>query len=113
MRIAPDEVALALRRHATSKIKSQSDLFRIRTLGFRGEALPSIASVSHMVIETATADSAHGLHLEAKGGVIEKEEPVSRPVGTQITVSDLFYNTLLVSNTFAVNRLNYHILLML
>lgn len=91
--IAPDEVALALRRHATSKIKSQSDLFRIRTLGFRGEALPSIASVSHMVIETATADSAHGLHLEAKGGVIEKEEPVSRPVGTQITVSDLFYNT--------------------
>ncbi|HEL2219150.1 TPA: DNA mismatch repair endonuclease MutL [Streptococcus suis] len=91
--IAPDEVALALRRHATSKIKSQSDLFRIRTLGFRGEALPSIASVSHMIIETATADSAHGLHLEAKGGVIEKEEPVSRPVGTQITVSDLFYNT--------------------
>ncbi|HEL1630109.1 TPA: DNA mismatch repair endonuclease MutL [Streptococcus suis] len=91
--IAPDEVVLALRRHATSKIKSQSDLFRIRTLGFRGEALPSIASVSHMIIETATADSAHGLHLEAKGGVIEKEEPVSRPVGTQITVSDLFYNT--------------------
>ncbi|HEM4424620.1 TPA: DNA mismatch repair endonuclease MutL [Streptococcus suis] len=91
--IAPDEVALALRRHATSKIKSQSDLFRIRTLGFRGEALPSIASVSQMVIETAKADSAHGLHLEAKGGVIEKEEPVSRPVGTQITVSDLFYNT--------------------
>ncbi|HEL1611534.1 TPA: DNA mismatch repair endonuclease MutL [Streptococcus suis] len=91
--IAPDEVALALRRHATSKIKSQSDLFRIRTLGFRGEALPSIASVSHIIIETATAHSAHGLHLEAKGGVIEKEEPVSRPVGTQITVSDLFYNT--------------------
>ncbi|MCK4024298.1 DNA mismatch repair endonuclease MutL [Streptococcus suis] len=91
--IAPDEVALALRRHATSKIKSQSDLFRIRTLGFRGEALPSIASVSHMIIGTATADSAHGLHLEAKGGVIEKEKPVSRPVGTQITVSDLFYNT--------------------
>ncbi|NQP36395.1 DNA mismatch repair endonuclease MutL [Streptococcus suis] len=91
--IGPDEVALALRRHATSKIKNQSDLFRIRTLGFRGEALPSIASVSQMVIETATADSAHGLHLEAKGGVIEKEEPVSRPVGTQITVSDLFYNT--------------------
>ncbi|HFU4086313.1 TPA: DNA mismatch repair endonuclease MutL [Streptococcus suis] len=91
--IAPDEVALALRRHATSKIKNQSDLFRIRTLGFRGEALPSIASVSQMVIETATADSAHGLHLEAKGGFIKKEEPVSRPVGTQITVSDLFYNT--------------------
>ncbi|HEM3203195.1 TPA: DNA mismatch repair endonuclease MutL [Streptococcus suis 8830] len=91
--ITPDEVALALRRHATSKIKSQSDLFRIRTLGFRGEALPSIASVSQMVIETATANHSHGLRLEAKGGDIEKEEPVSRPVGTQITVSDLFYNT--------------------
>ena len=91
--IAPDEVALALRRHATSKIKSQSDLFRIRTLGFRGEALPSIASVSQVVIETATTNHSHGLRLEAKGGVIEKEEPVSRPVGTQITVSELFYNT--------------------
>ncbi|HEM2549248.1 TPA: DNA mismatch repair endonuclease MutL [Streptococcus suis] len=91
--IAPDEVALALRRHATSKIKNQSDLFRIRTLGFRGEALPSIASVSQMVIETATVDHAHGLRLVSKGGVIESEEPISRPVGTQITVSDLFYNT--------------------
>ncbi|HEL2058294.1 TPA: DNA mismatch repair endonuclease MutL [Streptococcus suis] len=91
--IAPDQVALALRRHATSKIKNQADLFRIRTLGFRGEALPSIASVSQMVIETATADHAHGLRLVSKGGVIESEEPISRPVGTQMTVSDLFYNT--------------------
>lgn len=91
--IAHDEVRLALRRHATSKIKNQADLFRIRTLGFRGEALPSIASVSQMVIETATADHPHGILLEAKGGVVEKEEPISRPVGTQLTVSDLFYNT--------------------
>ncbi|HFI0057496.1 TPA: DNA mismatch repair endonuclease MutL [Streptococcus suis] len=91
--IAHDEVRLALRRHATSKIKNQADLFRIRTLGFRGEALPSIASVSQMVIETATADHPHGILLEAKGGVVEKEEPISRPVGTQMTVSDLFYNT--------------------
>lgn len=91
--IAPDQVALALRRHATSKIKNQADLFRIRTLGFRGEALPSIASVSQMVIETATAHHAHGLRLVSKGGIVELEEPISRPVGTQITVSDLFYNT--------------------
>ncbi|HFR3538976.1 TPA: DNA mismatch repair endonuclease MutL [Streptococcus suis] len=91
--IAPDQVALALRRHATSKIKNQADLFRIRTLGFRGEALPSIASVSQMVIETATANHAHGLRLVSKGGIVELEEPISRPVGTQITVSDLFYNT--------------------
>ncbi|MBL6537904.1 DNA mismatch repair endonuclease MutL [Streptococcus suis] len=91
--IAPDQVALALRRHATSKIKNQADLFRIRTLGFRGEALPSIASVSHMTIETATDQHAHGLRLVSKGGVIESEEPISRPVGTQMIVSDLFYNT--------------------
>lgn len=91
--IAPDQVALALRRHATSKIKNQADLFRIRTLGFRGEALPSIASVSHMTIETATDQHTQGLRLVSKGGVIESEEPISRPVGTQMTVSDLFYNT--------------------
>lgn len=91
--IAPSQVALALRRHATSKIKSQADLFRIRTLGFRGEALPSIASVSRLTIETATADAPHGTYLEAKGGVVEKEEVISRPIGTEIVVSDLFYNT--------------------
>ncbi|HFI0149118.1 TPA: DNA mismatch repair endonuclease MutL [Streptococcus suis] len=91
--IAPDQVALALRRHATSKIKNQADLFRIRTLGFRGEALPSIASVSHLTIETATDQHTHGLCLVSNGGVVELEEPISRPVGTQMTVSDLFYNT--------------------
>ncbi|HFU4000370.1 TPA: DNA mismatch repair endonuclease MutL [Streptococcus suis] len=91
--IAPDQVALALRRHATSKIKNQADLFRIRTLGFRGEALPSIASVSHLTIETATDQHTYGLRLVSKGGVIESEEPISRPVGTHMTVSDLFYNT--------------------
>ncbi|MGT2753817.1 DNA mismatch repair endonuclease MutL [Streptococcus ovis] len=91
--IAADEVALALRRHATSKIKTQADLFRIRTLGFRGEALPSIASVSRMTVQTATADGAHGWLLEAHGGETVREEPISRPVGTQMTVEDLFYNT--------------------
>ncbi|MBF0818150.1 DNA mismatch repair endonuclease MutL [Streptococcus acidominimus] len=91
--IAPDQVALALRRHATSKIKSQSDLFRIRTLGFRGEALPSIASVSRTQIETATEAVVHGLVLEAAAGQVTREEVVSRPVGTRIAVEDLFYNT--------------------
>lgn len=91
--IAPDQVALALRRHATSKIKSQSDLFRIRTLGFRGEALPSIASVSRIQIETATEAAVHGLVLEAAAGQVTREEVVSRPVGTRIAVEDLFYNT--------------------
>ena len=91
--IAPDEVALALRRHATSKIKTQADLFRIRTLGFRGEALPSIASVSRMSVQTATAAHTHGWLLESHGGEVVREEAISRPIGTQITVEDLFFNT--------------------
>lgn len=91
--IAHDEVALALRRHATSKIKSQADLFRIRTLGFRGEALPSIASVSVLTILTATEGSSHGSKLVARGGEIEELEPATSPVGTKITVEDLFFNT--------------------
>ncbi|MGT2951104.1 DNA mismatch repair protein MutL [Streptococcus cuniculi] len=91
--IAPSEVSLALRRHATSKIKSQADLFRIRTLGFRGEALPSIASVSRIRVETATEVAPHGLVLEAEAGQVTREEVMSRPIGTRISVEDLFYNT--------------------
>lgn len=91
--IAHDEVALALRRHATSKIKSQADLFRIRTLGFRGEAMPSIASVSILTVLTAQEGAAHGTKLVAKGGEIEELEPATSPVGTKITVEDLFFNT--------------------
>ena len=91
--IAHDEVALALRRHATSKIKSQADLFRIRTLGFRGEAMPSIASVSILTLLTAQEGAAHGTKLVAKGGEIEELKPATSPVGTKITVEDLFFNT--------------------
>ena len=91
--IAHDEVALTLRRHATSKIKSQADLFRIRTLGFRGEAMPSIASVSILTLLTAQEGAAHGTKLVAKGGEIEELEPATSPVGTKITVEDLFFNT--------------------
>lgn len=88
-----DDVQLSLRRHATSKIKTQADLFRIRTLGFRGEALPSIASISYLTIETASSDEPSGTVLVAKGGNIESVETISRPRGTQMTVEDLFYNT--------------------
>ena len=91
--IAHEEVELALRRHATSKIKSQADLFRIRTLGFRGEALPSIASVSVMTILTAQEGASHGTKLEAKGGEIASLEPATSPVGTKIKIEDLFFNT--------------------
>ena len=91
--IEHEEVSLALRRHATSKIKKQADLFRIRTLGFRGEALPSIASVSRLTIETATNGGTHGTLLIAQGGEIETIEPSSCPRGTKIKVEDLFFNT--------------------
>lgn len=91
--ISQEDVALSLHRHATSKIKSQADLFRIRTLGFRGEAIPSIASISYFTVKTATADEHYGTLLVAKGGEIERQEAISTPVGTKITVENLFYNT--------------------
>ena len=90
--IAADEVKLAFTRHATSKIYTQDDLFRIHSLGFRGEALPSIASVAKVSIETAVADQS-GTYLSIKGGVIEEERPNKSRKGTTIIVEDLFYNT--------------------
>ena len=91
--MAQADVAMSLRRHATSKIKNQGDLFRIRTLGFRGEALPSIASISRLTIVTAADGEAYGTKLVTKGGEIESQAPISTPVGTKITVENLFYNT--------------------
>lgn len=87
------DVALSLRRHATSKIKNQADLFRIRTLGFRGEALPSIASISKLTIKTASQADPSGTLLVANGGKVEKQEPVTTPIGTKIKVENLFFNT--------------------
>ncbi|OJG78341.1 DNA mismatch repair protein MutL [Enterococcus pallens] len=91
--IAQDDVKNAFKRHATSKIHNRDDLFRIRTLGFRGEALPSIASVSELTIETATADEKQGSYLWLKGGRIEENRPTALRVGTKITVENLFFNT--------------------
>ncbi|MDR0298140.1 MAG: DNA mismatch repair endonuclease MutL [Streptococcaceae bacterium] len=91
--IAADDVPRALLRHATSKITASTDLFRIRTLGFRGEALPSIASVSAFAIETATADENAGTTLIARGGQIESVSASALRTGTKITVENLFYNT--------------------
>ena len=91
--IAHDEVELALRRHATSKIKNQADLFRIRTLGFRGEALPSIASVSVLTLLTAVDGASHGTKLVARGGEVEEVVPATSPVGTKVCVEDIFFNT--------------------
>ncbi|KGR72326.1 DNA mismatch repair endonuclease MutL [Streptococcus phocae subsp. salmonis] len=91
--MSQEDLPLSLRRHATSKIKTQSDLFRIRTLGFRGEALPSIASISKITIKTAVERASHGSVLTATGGKIDRLEPASTPTGTKIKVESLFYNT--------------------
>ncbi len=90
--IERDDVKTAFKRHATSKIKDENDLFRIRTLGFRGEALPSIASVSHFTLKTSTGDGP-GTSIELEGGEIKSLENSSSRKGTDITVSQLFYNT--------------------
>ncbi|MFI8574565.1 DNA mismatch repair endonuclease MutL [Rossellomorea aquimaris] len=90
--IEEDDVQTAFKRHATSKIKDENDLFRIRTLGFRGEALPSIASVSHFTLKTSTGEGP-GTCIELEGGEINSLEKTSSRKGTDITVSQLFFNT--------------------
>lgn len=89
--IEESDVLMAFRRHATSKIKDDKDLFRIRTLGFRGEALPSIASVSRLELKTSTGEE--GTRLVLAGGHIEAHEKASARKGTDIQITDLFYNT--------------------
>ena len=91
--IEADDVETAFKRHATSKITSREDLFRVATLGFRGEALPSIASVSDVVLMTAHADDETGTTIHIKGGKIVSNDASQLRNGTQITVSDLFFNT--------------------
>lgn len=86
-----DDAALAFSRHATSKLKSLNDLFHIASLGFRGEALPSIASVSKVELRTSTNDVGTYLYLE--GGQLVKKERYPLEKGTTITVKNLFYNT--------------------
>lgn len=89
--IEPNELELAFSRHATSKIKTDRDLFTIRTLGFRGEALPSIASVSRVNMQTSTGSA--GMQIELEGGKIIHKQPSEARKGTTIVVTDLFYNT--------------------
>lgn len=91
--IEADDVETAFKRHATSKITSREDLFRVATLGFRGEALPSIASVSDVVLMTDHAGDETGTTIHIKGGKIVSNDASQLRNGTQITVSDLFFNT--------------------
>jgi len=93
MGMSRDDALLAIERFATSKIYDDSDIFSIGTLGFRGEALPSIASVSNFSVITKNKDSEAGTHIVIDGGVIKKVADAGAPVGTMITVKQLFYNT--------------------
>jgi len=87
-----DDAMLAFERHATSKIKNAEDLLSVATLGFRGEALPSIASVSRLRLETRAEEEAAGTVIEINGGKIARVEEAGLPLGTSITVRDLFFN---------------------
>jgi DNA mismatch repair protein MutL len=88
-----DDALLAFERHATSKIRSAEDIFEIATLGFRGEALPSVAAVSRLVLETRHASESSGTRLEIAGGKLRDVKEVAWEAGTRVEARDLFYNT--------------------
>jgi DNA mismatch repair protein MutL len=88
-----DDALLAFERHATSKLRTADDLLSIATLGFRGEALPSIASVSRLLLETCEPEAGGGTRVEIAGGKILRVEDAALPAGTSIAVQDLFFNT--------------------
>ncbi len=91
--MSPEDAHKCIIRHGTSKISSVEDIFAITSLGFRGEAVPSIAAVSHMQITTRQANDDFATHLILDGGEITAEDQAGAPVGTTMEVSDLFYNT--------------------
>ena len=88
----PEDARLAIERHATSKIRRADDLAAILTLGFRGEALPSIASVSHFVLRTRAHGQASGTEIRVNGGTVASVTEIGAPEGTVVEVNDLFYN---------------------
>jgi DNA mismatch repair protein MutL len=88
-----DDALLAMERYATSKIYTDQDLFEIKTLGFRGEALPSIASVSRFTLESRDKDAEAGTRIFIEGGKIQTVSEIGAPTGTQMSVRDLFFNT--------------------
>jgi DNA mismatch repair protein MutL len=90
--MGPEDARLAIERHATSKIASADDLAAIRTLGFRGEALPSIASVSHFVLRSRLRGDLAGTEIRVSGGAITSAQETGCPEGTSIEIGDLFYN---------------------
>lgn len=90
--IPADEMEIAVARHATSKLSTADDLFHIQTLGFRGEALASIASVSHFILSSRVKNAEIGARLKVDGGRVSPLERIGAPVGTMVRVEDLFFN---------------------
>ncbi len=88
-----EDAVLAFQRHATSKIRSAEDLWRVTTMGFRGEALPSIAAVAHVELLTCLPNAERGIRVIVEGGILQRVEPVGCPTGTTVTVKGLFFNT--------------------
>jgi DNA mismatch repair protein MutL len=86
-----DDALLAFERHATSKLRTADDLLSISTLGFRGEALPSVASISRLLLETRSAEDEQGTRVEFAGGKLISVKPAGLPAGTSISVADIFY----------------------
>jgi DNA mismatch repair protein MutL len=86
------DARLSFERHATSKIKTTEDLFTIRTMGFRGEALASIAAVAQVELKTRRANDELGVEIQIEGSEVKRQDPVSTPVGTSIAVKNIFYN---------------------
>lgn len=91
--MSKEDLLLSIERHATSKIFTKDDLFNIRTYGFRGEALSSIASVSKMILSSRTEDMQNGTQMNVLGGKVTNLKDIPKNVGTQIEIKDLFYNT--------------------
>ena len=91
--MSKEDLLLSIERHATSKIFTKDDLFNIRTYGFRGEALSSIASVSKMILSSRTEDTQNGTQMNVLGGKVTNLKDIQKNVGTQIEIKDLFYNT--------------------
>ncbi|MCY4262304.1 MAG: DNA mismatch repair endonuclease MutL, partial [Candidatus Dadabacteria bacterium] len=90
--MSPDDALMSIERHATSKIRDINDLFSIETLGFRGEAIPSIASVSRFTMITAAEGLASGTEIYIEGGVVRKIRETAYPKGSSIEVKNLFFN---------------------
>ncbi len=90
--MSPTDARMAFERHATSKIRNAEDLFSIRTMGFRGEALASIAAISHVEIKTRRQEDEIGTLIEIEGNEIKKQQPVGTSIGTSISIKNLFYN---------------------